>query len=172
MRQLANRRTLLIAATAFGLGSCASGPALTTPIMLPRTVPFAANAGATDAVRNECLLESNFAEHLRAALGSEYQTVTQAERITPTTPGRTLTARISQVQASGGGGTSFTVDGVLRDNGRVIGSFTARREKPGAASGAAGASRCGQLFQLSKQISQDIAEWARTPRMNAQLGTK
>jgi hypothetical protein len=157
---------MIVLATA--LAGCAGTPGTETKLTLPRSVPFAATAGVSDAVRDECRLETNFAEQLRTALAGEYSAIQQVERVSPATPGRTLTARITHLQASGPT-ASFTVDGVLRDNGKVIGSFTARREKPGAATGA---SRCGPLFQISKQMSLDIARWVREPQMNAQLGTK
>ena len=165
-------------AIGLGLAGCASGPALTTPITLPRSVPFAASARASETLRDECLLESNLAEHLRNAMGAEFRNITQVERITPATPGRTLTARISRVLMRSGGQanrfTSMAVEGVMRDNGRVIGSFSAYREKIDAAAGSAAtrAGSCGQLLQLSKLVSQDIARWAREPRMNAMLGDK
>lgn len=174
-------RTAWVALIALALVGCASSPTLTTPLTLTRTIPFAASAGVSDEVRNECLLESNLAEHLRTALSGEYQTVNMADRITPTTPGRTLTAKITQILAPGGGAYSgpknFTVEGVLRDNGRVIGSFTAKRERvsvprPGTVAVGPNASTCGILLQLSKTMSKDIAQWAREPTMNAQLGFK
>lgn len=175
------RRALVTGLVTVSLAGCASAPKLTAPLTVPRSVPFAASAGVTDEVRNECLLESNLAEHLRSALSDKYQTVSQADRITSTTPGRTLTAKITQILAPGGGAYSgpknFTVEGVLRDNGRVIGSFTARRERvsvprPGTVAVGPSASTCGILLQLSKTMSKDIAQWAREPTMNAQLGFK
>lgn len=174
-------RPLLTAVTALTLAGCAAGSKLSAPLTVVRTVPFAASAGVTNEVREECGLESNFAEHLRSALSSEYEVVVQAERIAPTTPGRTLSAKITQILAPGGGTYSgpknFTVEGVLRDNGRVVGSFTAMREvinvpRPSSVAVGPNASNCGQLLQISKQISKDIAGWARTPTMNTKLGYK
>lgn len=174
-------RPLLTALAALMLTSCATGSKLTAPLTVVRTVPFAASAGVTNEVRETCGLESNFAEHLRSALNDEYVTVTQAERITPTTAGRTLSAKITHILAPGGGAYSgpknFTVEGVLRDNGRVVGSFTATREainapRPGSVAVSPTASTCGQLLQISKMISKDIASWARQPTMNAKLGHK
>jgi len=153
------------------LTACASGPASSTPITVLRAIPFASKAEASSIVRNECLLENNLAEQLRAALTGEYTTVTVLDRITPATPGRTLTARITQVVTLVNGDTTLTVDGVLRENGRVIGSFTARQARPATRPGAS-TSQCGSLLQISRVLGREIAAWSRQPSMNAQLASK
>jgi hypothetical protein len=156
----------------FILAGCAQGPTQDGGLTVTGTVPYAQNAIVPGEVREACGLESNLAAHIRSAAGDEYPSVRVADRVTPTTPGLALTARIAHVLASEKtyrGPASLTVEGVLRRNGQVVGTFTARRLKNDA-TGTGAASGCGALLQLSRLVSRDVVAWTKSPGMNSKLG--
>jgi hypothetical protein len=79
------------------------------------------------------------------------------------------------VSAVGGGGgawsgpKSVTVKGELREDGKVIGSFTASRFSGGGAWGGFKGT-CSIFGRCIKVLGEDIAAWLKKPTMNAALG--
>jgi hypothetical protein len=84
-----------------------------------------------------------------------------------------LELTISQVHAPGGGAfsgaKSMTVKGVLRDNGKEIGSFTATRYSGGGVFGGYKGT-CAIVGRCAKAIGKDIAQWLEDPKKGSELG--
>ena len=63
----------------------------------------------------------------------------------------------------------MTVIGTLRERGRVVGSFRAKRYTTGGAF-AAFKGTCSIIGRCTKAIGKDIAAWLENPGMDSKLG--
>lgn len=143
-------------------------PAGDRPVQVLQTIPFAEGSGASDAVKNECELQTKVPHFLH-----EYSDQVQLVTGKPDTKGRVLELRISGVQAPGGGAwsgaKSMTVLGTLRDGGKEVASFTATRYSGGGMFGGYKGT-CAIIGRCARAIGKDIAEWLKNPTPNAHLG--
>ena len=144
-------------------------PASAETITLAESIPFSEFSGATDKVRNECKFQTRLPAYVKSAAKRKIDVVLSKESLDDV-EGKVLVLEITNVYAPGGGGYSgsknATVSGELKENGDVIGSFTARRRTligmmPGT---------CSMLKRVSKKLGQDIADWLRAPTMEATVG--
>jgi len=82
-----------------------------------------------------------------------------------------LELTITDVHTAGGGAFSgpkwITVVGVLRENGREIGNFTAKRITIGFFQFSA----CSAAARCANAIGMDIAAWLENPQPNSRLGS-
>ncbi len=162
-------RVVLIAAGSVLLLSGGPAPADETgSVKVLRVTPISEDARVPQKVRSECGLQdkvpaylSNFARNVElvdSKLGTQ---------------GRILELFIGDVHAPGGGAFSgpkwMTVTGVLREDGREVGSFTAKRFSGGGAFGAYKGT-CAIVRRCAKAIGKDIAGWLRNPEDGARLG--
>lgn len=145
-----------------------SGPAVT----IPSSVPFDKNSQATDAVRKECTLDTRLPDFIATQAKEQGIKVVRGSA-TPQGKGRVLVMEITHVLGFGGGAwsgpKSVTVDGKLYDNGKLIGSFTARRQSGGGAWGGY-KSTCAILGRCIETLGSDVAEFLAKPSMNVRLG--
>ena len=136
-------------------------------LTIARKVPFEKDIHVPDAVRAECGLEQKVSDYVREAAKGRHQ-VLVADSVSAKTPGQALDMTITAVLAPGGGPwsgpKSVTVRGTLWDNGKQIGSFTARRHTTG------GGGTCGMLARDAKEIGKDIAKWLASPGEDDKLG--
>lgn len=91
----------------------------------------------------------------------------RADRILDREPGRVLSVKVVDVLMPGGG--MFTqhwikLVGSLRDNGKEIGSFVAKRTTMRSWK------LCSIIERLHGELAQDIVRWLDNPTMNAFLG--
>jgi hypothetical protein len=146
----------------FALAALLAGSAAQAATQVARSIPILPSAGATAAVQNECQLQTLVPQAVQQA-GADVTLVDAAAK-----GGRWLELSISEVHAPGGGPFSgpkwMTVTGTLRDRGKVIGSFRAKRVTTGVRS------TCGSLAKVATVIGQDIAGWLAAPSMNAEIG--
>lgn len=82
--------------------------------------------------------------------------------------GRSLRMQVTHVHATAGGRFSgpkwATIRGELLDGTTVIGTFEANRTTT------RGMTACRALERIGDKIGEDIAQWLRSPSMNAKLG--
>ena len=146
----------------FALAALLAASAAQAATQVARSIPIAPSAGATPAVQQECQLQTLVPQAIQTAGGD----VTLVDA--PGKGGRWLELSISEVHALGGGPFSgpkwMTVSGTLRDRGKVVGSFRAKRISTGVRS------TCGSLAKIATVIGQDIAGWLAAPSMNAEIG--
>jgi hypothetical protein len=146
----------------FALAGLLPAGAAVAATQVARSIPILPTAGATGAVQSECGLQTA----VPAAVAQAAPDVTLVDA--PAKSARWLELAISEVHAPGGGLFSgpkwISVTGTLRDRGKVIGSFRAKRLSTGARS------TCATLGKIATVIGQDIAGWLAAPSMNAELG--
>ena len=133
-----------------------------------RVVPFADGAQVPQKVQSECDLQTKVPEFL-----SKYAADVELIDSALGTTGRVLDLRIGNVHAPGGGAFSgpkwMTVTGVLRENGREVARFSAKRFSTGGAFGAYKGT-CSIIGRCAKTIGKDIASWLQDPQNGAKLG--
>ena len=157
----------LLAACAVLLLSAAAVPADQGKVKVLRTIPFASEA-ASQKVQDECELQNKVPKFLDA-----YSERVELVDGSPGKSGLVLELKITQVHAPGGGAFSgakyMTVEGVLRDDGRVVGNFTASRYSGGGVWGAYKGT-CAIVGRCAKAIGKDIAGWLQNPQKDSKLG--
>jgi hypothetical protein len=131
---------------------------------VPRTISFAPTAGNYAKVEQSCQLQTQVPAAI-AQHASDVQLVDQ-----PSKGGRSLELSITELHAPGGGPFSgpkwMAVSGKLLENGKVIGSFRAKR----VSTGGFVRGTCATLGRCAQAIGQDIAAWLKAPTMNAEIG--
>lgn len=136
----------------------ASGAAQAQPVTVAKSVPYAADSNATQAVRTECTLPADLPEAIKDAAGDK---VTLSDA-----PGaRHLKLEIGHVLGVGGPFTpkSMSVAGQLMEGDKVVGTFHARRQTTGGAT-------CMALKKCASTLGKDIAAWLEAPAMDSKLG--
>ena len=138
-------------------------------VSVSRLTPFTDDSGATDNVRQECKMEERLPKYLKSYAKKHTEVVLTTEPLDGL-QGKVLYMEFTHVFAPGGGGYSgaknVEVEGELRENGEVIGSFTADR----AALFGMTPGTCSMLKRVTKKLGQDIANWLEAPEMDAMLG--
>jgi hypothetical protein len=147
--------------------SAAAAPADQGKVRVLRTIPFDADA-ASQKIQDECELQNKVPRFLDA-----YSERVELVDGSLGRSGRILELKITEVHAPGGGAFSgpkwMTVEGVLRDNGREVGSFTASRYSGGGVFGAYKGT-CAIVGRCAKSIGKDIASWLENPQKDSKLG--
>lgn len=138
-------------------------------VTISKSTPFAEDSGASDAVKQECKMESRFPKYLKDYAKKHTEVVLTDEPL-ENVEGKVLYLEFDHVYARGGGGysgaKSVSVVGELRENGEVIASLTADRAAligmtPGT---------CSMLKRAVKKLGQDIGNWLQAPEMDSMLG--
>ena len=135
-------------------------------------VPFAENSMASSDVKASCTLDTRLPEFIADA-ARRGVTVVVAPDSGDDMEGKVLYLTITHVLGTGGGAwsgsKSVTVEGELKENGEVIGSFTGARYSGGGAFGGFKGT-CAILGRCIQALGKDIAAWLRNPTMHAMLG--
>jgi hypothetical protein len=148
----------ILAFALIGISSVASAADV---VSIPRITPYADGVG-TDEVRTKCDWNSKLSEEIAHYAETP---VSITDKDVSQLGGKVLVMKIVHVHAIGGGGLTgpkwAIVQGELRDNGKLIGSFEANQHS------SAGLTMCGSLDHLAKELGDDIADWLKDPTMNA-----
>lgn len=141
-------------------------------IALADTTPYG-ESGTPDNVRNECELHSKLPEYVKTyAKKAKIDLVLQPGE-PDTRSGRVLVLKIIGTEGVGGGAWSgakaVKVTGELYENGKVVGSFYARRHSGGGAFGGYKGT-CSIMGRCVKAIGKDVSGWLKKPTMDARLG--
>jgi len=168
MRERFGRLLLFAAAGAWLLLASAAGAESPGNVQVLRSIPFAAESGASQKVQDECRLQTKVPEFL----SSYSKSVVLVDGPLGRT-GRVLKLTITQVNAPGGGAwsgsKSMSVRGTLTENGKEIGSFIATRYSGGGVFGGYKGT-CGIVGRCAKAIAKDIAGWLENPAKDSRLG--
>jgi len=162
---------LAIMSTAFGLMSLTSNAEdVTYTVVSP--VTFAAGSGVSSDVKASCTLDTRLPQFIDDFAKRGVKVVVGPDP-GEAAEGKILYLTITHVLGTGGGAwsgpKSVTVEGELKENGEVIGSFTASRYTTGGAFGGFKGT-CSMLGRCVKALGKDIATWLKDPTMNAMLG--
>jgi hypothetical protein len=124
------------------------------------------DSGASDAVREECRLQTNLPEYVRDASRDRIDIVDGKRP----RRGIVLELRITDVRAPGGGPFSgpraMAVEAELWDRGRLVATAKARRRTSARPFGG----NCAQLNRIARAVGRDIAVWLEDPRRDVRLG--
>ena len=124
-------------------------------VTISQHTPFAEGSGATDNVKEECAMEERLPKYLKSYAKKHTEIVFTTEDL-ESVEGRVLYMEFTHVIAPGGGGysgaKSVEVEGELRENSEVIGSFTVDRValfgmSPGT---------CSMLKRVAKKIGEHL----------------
>jgi hypothetical protein len=138
-------------------------------VTISKSIPYAEDSGVSDAVRDECKIETRLPAYLKKAAKKGVKIVLSKDPL-DAAEGKALILTITNVYGLGGGiysgSKSAVVSGELKENGEVIASMSARRHSvmgmmPGT---------CSIFKRISKKLGQDIAAWLGNPTMDAKLG--
>jgi hypothetical protein len=143
----------------------ASAAATAQPIRLADRVELSGVSGATDAVREQCGLQTSLPEWVRSA-ASDVELVSGKPQ-----GGRVLELRVIEVHAPGGGPFSgpkwMLVGAELKEGGRTVASARGKRVTAEPFGGT-----CGQLQKVGRAIAVDIGAWLSNPTAGAELGDR
>jgi hypothetical protein len=138
---------------------------------LQEKAPYDKNVPVPAAVKAECGLEEKIVSYVQSSARSFDKVVLVGDGTKG--GGTSLAMKITGITATGGGawtGPKFvTVEGTLRENGKVTGTFRATRFSGGGAFGGYKGT-CAILDRCAKAIGNDVAGWLAAPNMNARLG--
>jgi hypothetical protein len=157
--------TIIIALLAlFATQASLAGDILTVPIR----VPVAEGVSVPNAVLAECELERRLAKSLASEAKGPYKKVVMKPTVSAETPGHALDIKITAVLGSGGGRysgpKSVTAEGTLYADGKILGTFVARRHTT------RGRHTCRMLQRDAEEIAEDVGKWLKAPVMDARLG--
>lgn len=147
----------------------AKGPSATGKVLvLPEKIPY--GESISQKVRNECNLDGKLGQFLKTNAQKYF---TEVKTGKAAAGDYVLTIEINDADNRGGGawsGTKFVnVKGQIKQNGKVLGNFNARRYTGGGAfAGFKGT--CSLLGRCVRTIGADIANWAQSPTKDARLG--
>ena len=156
---------LVIMTIAFALPLLAQAETIT----ISKSIPFAEDSGASDAVKEECKFEARVPEYIKKEAKRDFDVVLSKDPL-DAAEGKVLFLEVSNMFGLGGGiysgSKSAIVSGELRENGDVIGSVQVRRRSimgmmPGT---------CSIMKRIAKKIGKDYAGWLQEPTMDAMLG--
>ena len=168
-KQLVSVLALLVALMGIAALPLIAGAGSHDVVML-RAVPYAEDAFVRPDVRDQCKLETRVADYIVAASKGAVSTVGE---LTENGKASVLDVQIADTTESGnafaGRHKSLTLQGELRENGKVVGSFLARRSTMGGVFGGY-RGNCSFLARCAKTLGRDVAQWLRNPTMNARLG--
>jgi hypothetical protein len=143
------------------------------PVATPRVAQYGEDSVIAGKVKRECAVDEQIPEYVAEYGKSKRIDVQLVDSADQSTAGRVLLVRILDAQSDGnaflGHHKSITVKGKLFQDGRVVGSFTARRNSMGGAFGGFKGS-CTVLERTAKALGRDIAEWLVEPGEDSLLG--
>ena len=160
-------RSGLPALVAFGSIALAL-PAVGAEVMVKSPVPYAAGAKVRQQVVDQCQLGEKVASFL-----AEANPDVKLVEGNPGPAGKVLHMEITQVHASGGGAFSgpkwMTVMGTLKNEGKTVSRFRAKRYTTGGVFGGFKGT-CSIIGRCARAVGRDIATWLRNPKDGALLG--
>ncbi len=137
-----------------------------TRITIVNRSPYVRGLVVREPVRAECGIEAQIPADI-AAHAQKYYDIAWVHHPQGVN-GWVLETWVVGLHAPGGGGWSgrkeITVEGRLRYNGQIVGTFVARRSSGG------GHRECTLLERCAHTLGSDITEWLFDPRPNALLG--
>lgn len=161
------KKTLTTAIVLASLSASAVYAADAKPVAMLKDIPFAEGLDVVQAVRDECQLGEKVVSFI-VAFGKKDVVVTDTVGT-----GKYLDMKITNVFAPGGGAWSgpkwLEVSGTLKDGGKSVASFRAKRFSTGGAFGGFKGT-CAILGRTTKALGKDIATWVKNPTDGATLG--
>lgn len=150
--------------------ACSAAQAETFTV--PAEVMFSDGVAVSDAVENECTLQTRLPAFIEDGARRGVDIVISDQPL-DNVAGKVLRLEYTHILGTGGGAwsgpKSVTVAGELWEDGELIGSFVASRYSTGGAFGGFKGT-CSILGRCIKTLGVDIARWLEDPTMDARLG--
>lgn len=158
-------------------------------LIIQKTAAYQDWAAVRSQMSRDCNVEAGVPAMVKKHAEGKYDNVLLYDVIPPDTVATVLTMTIKDAKGMTGGVYSgakyITVEGTVKQDGRVLGTFVDRSESawgrykvgvgaqlmPEIRGAGHRASTCQLLFQCAETIGEDVAKWLQKPTMNAQLGT-
>ncbi|HEY6012159.1 MAG TPA: hypothetical protein VIX18_11905, partial [Nitrospirota bacterium] len=147
-----------------------------------KTAPYQDWAAIRNQMKRDCDIEAQVPAMVKKH-AEGYDNVLLYDIIPPDTVAAVLTMTIKDARGMTGGSysgaKSITVEGTLKQDGHVLGTFVDRRESAVGRiklrgimnpQGQLMAGTCSLLFKSAEDIGEDVTEWLEKPTMNAKLG--
>jgi len=136
-------------------------PVAAQQVQVMKKIPYAAQSGASNKVKEQCALDTKVPEILASV-------IPDLKVVDGFGGGRKLELLIRDVHAPPAGAFSgpkwVTLHGTLKSGGKELGSFRAKRLT------VFGAGTCGMLYTCLNAIADDVGEWLKSPTADARLG--
>ena len=139
----------------------------TPPIPNPSALPYESGIQVRPAIRRECNLERRVADEIASEIDGQFSAMKRVPLANAETPGLVLGMKIINVEGGVGaarGHKTLTVAGVLYEDGKKIGDFTATRRTKN------GRHTCRMLWENIEDIAEDVSRWMQAPTLDAYLG--
>lgn len=142
-------------------------------ITIKKLATFDANLSVPVEIRLNCDLEKRIPAYTRDHAKEGFSQVILSEDLSGSTTPLTLTMTIVGLRGQEGGlqtgGKHVVIEGALRENGKLKGSFLAKR-RAGVTWGPAHKGTCSLLDRCAQALGKDVAAWLLAPSLNARLG--
>ena len=142
------------------------------PTYISTNIPYRKGTHVPPAVRQECNLGQSLSQFIDNAAEDNSSGVVQTANLKKS-KGRVLSIDITNVHGLGGGAysgaKSVTIEGTLKENGKVVGTFTGSRYSGGGFWGGFKGT-CSILGRCVKALGNDVALWLENPYKGARLG--
>ncbi len=143
------------------------------PIYISNNIPYKKGTFVPAAVRTECALGIKLADSIDDYGDTYDKNIVPTNNLKAKKKGRVLKMEIIDLLGRAGGAYSgykyVTVKGTLKENGKVIGTFRAKRYSGGGFWGGFKGT-CAILGRCTNAIAKDIVLWLENPVKGARLG--
>jgi hypothetical protein len=143
-------------------------------LSLSKRAVYEETVNVPKVVKDQCRMEAKVIEYVQYFSKKNFDKIVLVDDPSEQTPGTALNIRITGAVAPKGGATtgikSLTIKGTLWQDGKLAGTFAARRVTSGGASLVGYKGTCSMLGRSAKRLGKDVAAWLENPSMNAKLG--
>jgi hypothetical protein len=140
-------------------------------VAIETLIPYANRDEIRDSTRKDCGLGTKLSRHIVDRSGKRGLTLNRVGNLADSKEARVLGIRITDALGSGGmlPSTSISIDGVLKQDTKVIGTFVATRfSKAGFLPFMT--SECSVFSNAVKLLAEDVSKWLEKPSLDARLG--
>ena len=160
---------VLVAAVWAGVPSVAAAGG---KLVLQRQIPIANEANVRKKVLDECQVPDRLSSFIAQSASSSFE-VERVDTLPGAGSGKILSVEITEMfergNAFSGRFKGMILKGELREGGKTVGSFRARRSTGGGFMGQY-KGNCSFFSRCAKSLGQDIGTWLQNPTMDAGLG--
>lgn len=141
-------------------------------IAVATLVPYADKDRVREAIRKDCGLGAKLSRELLGAGEERGLTLERVGSLDDAKQQRILDLRITDALSDGGGwipAMSVSIDGVLKEDGKVVGTFVATRFARASFIPFVW-SDCAVLSRGISALAEDVARWLENPALDSRLG--
>jgi len=163
--------SFIAAAVVFAFGAVSPGFAA-DKLYVQTPAKYDKDSGVNDKVKQECALDEKIPHFVQENAKGKFD-VTPSKTLGDAGNSKALSLTIINVVGGAGGAWSgpkiVTLQGPLKEQGKVVGTFTARRSSSGGAWGGYKGT-CSIFGRDAETLGKDVAAWLAAPTMDAKLG--